>query len=119
MSSVSDFDTDISFCFKEEEDLTYDGSKKNTEDWFEYLKYDPDFQEELDSIINDSNVPGTDADFTPGVFDNTYLNTELVIPRDGYGPEFAKVTKRLREKDGLPIGRSHNNTIKYTIMYKV
>ena len=44
---------------------------------------------------------------------------ELAIPRDGDGPDFAKVTKGLREKDGLPIGRSHNNPILDTIMYEV
>ena len=43
-ASISEFDTDISCRFKEEEDLTYDGSKPNPEDWPEYLKYDPDFQ---------------------------------------------------------------------------
>ena len=35
--SVSEFYTEISRRFKEEEDLTYDGSKKNLEDWSEYL----------------------------------------------------------------------------------
>ena len=103
---VSDFDTEINCCFKEEEDLSYDGSKTNPEDWSKYLKYDPDFQEEFDSIINDSNVPEADANFMPDVFDETYLNMELVIPRYGVGHVFAKVTKRLREKDGLPIDRT-------------
>ena len=37
-ASVSEFDTKISRRFKEEEDLTYDGSKPNPEDWSEYLK---------------------------------------------------------------------------------
>jgi hypothetical protein len=35
------------------------------------------------------------------VFDDTYVNMELAIPRDGDGPEFAKVTKRLRDKNGF------------------
>ena len=41
---VSEFETDISFRFKEDEDLTYDGSKPNPEECFEYLEYDPDFR---------------------------------------------------------------------------
>ena len=65
------------------------------------------------------NIPEADTNFTPGVFDDTYLIMDLVIPRDGDGPDFAKVTKGLREKDGLPIGRSHNNPILDTIMYEV
>ena len=64
-------------------------------------------------------MPEADSDFTPYVFDNTYLNMGLAIPRDGDGPEFSKVTKPLREKDGLPIGRSHNNPILDAIMYEV
>ena len=38
-----------------------------------------------------------DANFTPDLFDNTYLNMELAIPIDGDGPDFVKVTKSLRE----------------------
>ena len=49
----SEFDTCISFRFKEEEDLNYDGSKTNPEDWSKYLKYDLDYQDEFDGIIND------------------------------------------------------------------
>ena len=63
------------------------------------------------------NVPEGDADFTQDVFDDTYLNMDLEIPRDGDGPDFAKVTKRLRDKDA--IGRSHNNPILDTRMYEV
>ena len=64
-------------------------------------------------------MPEADADFTPYVFDDTYLNTKLAIPIDGDGPEFDIATKCLRDKYGLPIGRSQNNTILDTIIYKV
>ena len=43
-ASVSDFDTEISRCFKEEKYLTYDGSKPIPKAWSDYLEYDPDFQ---------------------------------------------------------------------------
>ena len=69
--------------------------------------------------MNDQNFPDDDANFKTYVFDDMYLNMELAIPRDGDGPDFAKVKKSLREKDGLPIGRSHNNPILDTIMYEV
>ena len=62
--------------------MTYGGSNPNPEDWYEYLEYDPDFQDQFDKIINNSNVLESDADFTPYVFDNTYLNMELAIPID-------------------------------------
>jgi hypothetical protein len=44
---------------------------------------------------------------------------ELAVPRDGDGPEFARVTKRLRDKDGLPIGKANNNPILDTRMHEV
>ena len=64
-------------------------------------------------------MPEANANFTPHVFDDRYLNIELEIPRYGDGTEFSKVKKRLRYKDGLPIGRAHNNPILDTRMYEV
>ena len=118
-ASVSEFNTGISRRFKEEEEQTYDRSKLDPEDWSEYLKYDPYFKEEFDGIINDTNVTEADANFMPTVFDNTYLNTELEIPRYRDGPDFANVTKRLREKYRTPISRAHNNLILDTRIYEV
>ena len=36
-------------------------------------------------MYSDSNVPEAD-DFTPGVLEDTYLNMEVALPRDGEGP---------------------------------
>jgi hypothetical protein len=119
MAAVVEFDSKISRRFKEEEDLTYDGAKPNREDWSEYLQYDPDFQEEFDNIVNDPGILEANNDFTPDISDNKYLNMELAIPRDSDGPEFARVTKRLKDKDGLPIGRANNNPILDKRMYEV
>jgi hypothetical protein len=44
---------------------------------------------------------------------------ELALPRDGDGPEFARVKKRLRDKEGNPIGVSHDNPILDTRMFEV
>jgi hypothetical protein len=44
---------------------------------------------------------------------------ELAMPRDGDGPDFAKVTQLLRDKDGLPIGKANNNPILDTRMHEV
>ena len=57
--------------------------------------------------------------FTPYVLDDKYLNTELAMRRYEDGPEFSEVTKHLRDKDGLTIGRAYNNPILDTIMYEV
>ena len=53
------------------------------------------------------------------VMEDTYLNMELALPRDGDGPEFARVTKRLRDNNGIPIGRAHDNPILDSRVYEV
>jgi hypothetical protein len=118
-AAVVEFDSEISRRFKEEEDLSYDGAKPNPADWSEYLQYHPDFQQEFNNIVNDPGILEADKDFTPDVFDDTYLNMELAIPRDSDGPKFAQETKRLKDKDGLPTGRANNNPILDTRMNEV
>jgi hypothetical protein len=39
--------------------------------------------------VNGPDIPEADKDFTPDLFDDTYLNMELAVPRDSDGPEFA------------------------------
>jgi hypothetical protein len=80
-AAVVEFDSEISRCFKEEEDLIYDGAKPN---------YDLDFQEEFDNIVNDPDILEADKDFAPDVFDDIYLNMELAIPRDSNVPNLRK-----------------------------
>ena len=41
------------------------------------------------------------------------------MPRDGDGPEFARVTKFLKYTNGLPIGTFNSNPILDTRMYEV
>jgi hypothetical protein len=118
-ASTQEHGTEISRRFKEEEDLTYDGAKPNPEDWSEYLENDPDFQEQFDNIISELNIPAADDTFTPDACGDAHINMELAIPRDGDGPDFAKVVKRLKDKDGLPIGKANNNPILDTRMYEV
>jgi hypothetical protein len=61
----------------------------------------------------------TRISYLDDVFHNTYLNMELAVPRDSDGPGSARVTKRLKDKDRLPIGKANNNPILDTRMYEV
>ena len=82
------------------------------------MEADIDFREEFNTIYNSDQV--TEADnYTPDILNDTYLGMELALPRDGEGPEFARVTKRLRDKDGLPIGTADDNPIIDTRLYEV
>ena len=43
---------------------------------------------------------------------------ELAMPRESDGPEYARVTKRLKDAKGLPIGTANDNPILDTRMYE-
>jgi Reverse transcriptase (RNA-dependent DNA polymerase) len=90
-------------------------------DWQDYdpVDLDDEFIEEFKKVISDESIPEADREFTPDAFDDTYLNMELALPRSGAEVEFAKVTKRLRDKNGLPIGTANDNPILDTRIYEV
>ena len=44
---------------------------------------------------------------------------ELALPRDRGETTFARITKRLKDANGLPIGTSHDNPILDTRVYEV
>jgi len=113
----SDFDKSIKDKLKEK-DRGYAGSKPNPEDWTDLTEFDSVFNEEFNKIFNDPHIKEAD-DYTPEVLEDTYLNMELALPRNSEGPEFAKVTKRLRDADGIPIGTAHDNPILDSRVYEV
>ena len=52
-----------------------------------------------------------ESTYTPDV-DDPYVNAEIAIPRVGCDePQLAKVTKRLKNSQGLPIGTTRENPI--------
>jgi hypothetical protein len=86
----------------------------------EFMEFDEDFQEEFSNIVSNDDIKEADNKFTPEVFDDTYLNMELALPSgDGAEPAIARVTKRLRDANGLPIGTAHDNPILDSRMYEV
>ena len=44
---------------------------------------------------------------------------ELALLKDGESAQFAKVTRRLRDANGLPNGVAHDNPMLDTIIYEV
>ena len=86
-----------------EQDLPLERDKPSPSDWAELMDHDEYFAEEFGKIINNKDILEADATFTPEVFDDNYLNMELALLRDEPGPEFARVTKRLRDHNRLPI----------------
>ena len=111
------FNDKISDKFKEGR-LASGGTKPNLEEWEELLEDDPDFAEEFNRLYNNSDVPEADDTFDPDSYDS-YLDMELAIDRGGEYPQFAKVTKRLKDHRGNPIGTANDNPILDTRLYEV
>jgi hypothetical protein len=98
--------------------FTADG-KTHPSDWVAENEFDEDFTDEFHNVIDITNNDDANDAFTPDVLNDTYLNIELSLPRGGGEVEFARVTKRLRDKDGLPIGTANDNPILDTQLYEV
>ena len=96
------------------------GGKTQPHDWSDHpFSEDPDFTEEMHEVVSNDELKDADDDFTPNVYD-TYLNMELAIPQgDSLEPRLARVTKRLKDANGLPIGLANENPILDTRMYEV
>ena len=111
------FDVEIHRRLKAD-DRGYSGDKPKPEDWADLIEEDPEFVEEFAKVFNNKDIPESD-DYIPEVLNDTYLNIEVALPRDGDGPEFAKVTKRLRDANGIPIGTANDNPLLDTRIYEV
>ncbi len=93
--------------FKEER-LAKCGDKPDPEDWAELIESDPDFTEEFARTFDNPDVKEADEEFDPDSHDG-HINMELLLDRPGAEPELARVTKRLKDKDGKPVGVAHGN----------
>ena len=96
-----------------------DDGKTHPDDWVADDIYDEAFMEEFKKVVDDPKVKHADEGFTPDVFDDTYLNMELALPRGGGEVEFTRVVKRMRDKDGLPIGTANDNPVLDSRIYEV
>ena len=116
------YDQQIAERFNEKyNDVDYlqnNNEKPDIEQWQELAGDDEIFYEEFARVVTNEEIQEADELFDPESYDN-YISMELSLYRQGEGPEFARVTKRLRDKDGKPIGVAHENPILDTRMYEV
>ena len=97
-----------------------DGSKPEPYDWSTHpFEEDPDFQEEFDNAVNNPEVKEADEVFTPDTYDQ-YLQMELALPQsDSLDPRLTRVTKRLKDANGISIGTANQNPLVDIRMYEV
>ena len=114
------FDEATKTRMKDNEHVILEGGKTQPYDWNDHpFGKDPDFADELHKVVSNNELKEADDDFAPDVYD-TYLNMESAIPQgDSLEPRLARVTKRLKDANGLPIGLANENPILDTWMYEV
>ena len=114
------FDDAVKGYLRDYNHVLNDGSKSEPYDWSTHpFDDDPDFQEEFDNAVNNPEVKEADELFTPDTYDQ-YLQMELALPQgDSLEPRLARVTKRLKDSKGIPIGTADQNPLLDTRMYEV
>ena len=114
------FDEATKAKIKDSEHTILQGGKTQPYDWNDHpFEEDPDVAEEFHEVISNNELKEADDAFTPDVY-GTYLNMELAIPQgDSLEPRLARVTKRLKDANGLPIGLANEYPILDTRMYEV
>ena len=116
-SRLQEFDTAITDRLNDEAHIIIEGGKSQPYDWSDHpFVEDFDFLDEYHSVVSNNEVKEADEEFTPDTYDNQYLNMELAVPRgDNPNPQYAKVTKRLRDAHGT----ANENPILDSRMYEV
>ena len=120
-SRPQEFNTAITDRLNNKAHIIIEGGKSQPYDWSDHpFAEDTDFAEEFHSVVSNSEIKEANEEFTADSYDDQYLNMELAVPR-GVNPnsQYAKVTKRLRDADGIPIGTANENPILDSHMYEV
>jgi hypothetical protein len=112
----AEFEKAISKRYKE--GRLVQGDKPTLADWSDLLETDSDFAAEFANTFDNPEVKEADAEYDPDSYDN-YLGMALTLDRDGSDPQFARVTKRVKDNQGTPIGVANNNPILDTRLYEV
>ena len=120
-SCQQEFDTAITDRLNDEAHIIIEGGKSQPYDWSDHpFDEDLDFVDKFHSVVSNDKIKEANEEFTPDTSNDQYLNMELAVPRgDNPNPLYAKVTKRLRDANGIPIGMANENPILDTHMYKV
>ena len=120
---MKEYSEQIKALMNNENHIIHGDGEKQLQDWDDYTDdHDDAFREEYNSAISDETIPEADTDFTPDVFDDTYLNKEIAIARgagDSEDVQYGRVIKRSRDAEGRPIGTANDNPLLDTREYSV
>jgi hypothetical protein len=120
-----EYNARIAELLKDENHVIHGGEdqERQLQDWDDYTDgHDGDFVERFNAVVSDPEVPDADDEFTPDTFGDEYLNKEIAMAVGvdyESGVQFGKVTKRLRDAEGRPIGMANVNPLLDTREYSV
>ena len=118
---INVFDEELCRCIKNDE-FPPDSDKPDPEMWADLKESDKDFREEFFKIYQDEELKESKDNIissSPGIADSTMLQMELALPRDGDGPELARVKRRKKDSEGNLIGTANENPILDTRVFEV
>ena len=75
------FDAEIHQWLRSE-NIVYEGSKPSPQDWTDFLEENTNFDEEFKMVFNNADVPKLYY-LIPEVIEDTYVDTEIALPRYG------------------------------------
>ena len=114
------FDDSFKEYLRDYNHVLSDGGKSEPYDWSTHpFEDDPYFQEEFEDAVSNPEVKEADELFTPDTY-GQYPQLELALLQgDSLEPRLAKVTKRLKDANGIPFGTADQNPLLDTQMYEV
>jgi hypothetical protein len=96
------------------------GENEPTQESHPELFEDPDFMEEFHRIYSMPDVADEEEDtFDPELTDADFLGTQFNVDRGGESAERVKVTKRMRNNDGTPIGTFSSQVMNDTRLFEL
>ena len=120
-----EYDTRIADLLKDANHVIHEGGdpERQLQDWDEYTELnDDEFANDFYAVISDPEIRDEDETFTPDTVGDDYLDEEVKMTFGASGtdaPEYGRVTKRLRDAEGRPIGVANKNPMLDTREYEV
>ncbi len=109
---MKEYDERIKELLKDDKLIVPGDDEGVLQDWNNHTELDDeDFAREFNEVISDELIPEVDEDFTPDTIGDAYLEKEVLIPDGADTVDVGRVTKRLRDAEGRPIGVANENPL--------
>lgn len=120
---INELDDGIQKRLADERHVIQPNAKEQPADWRGHnLELDEDYIEEFHRKVSNTGIPEADEQqqIEETHLGGDYIGMEVALPTGSESePQLARVTKRIRGDDGLPIGRAHNNPLLDSRMFEV